>query len=53
MARQRGSHIVLKKEIEGKTTGTSVPNHKELKVGTLKNVLELAKVEEEKFAEYQ
>ena len=53
VARQRGSHIILKKEIEGKVVGTSVPNHKELKVGTLKNILELAKVREEEFSEYQ
>ncbi len=44
--RQRGSHIVLKKD----GIGTVVPNHKELKIGTLKGILELAKVDEEEFA---
>ena len=47
--RQRGSHIVLKKE----NIGTVVPNHPQLKLGTLKNVLELAKIKEEDFAKYQ
>ncbi len=51
--RQRGSHIILRKEtIEG-AIGTVVPNHKELKIGTLKGVLELAKINEEDFEKYQ
>ncbi|MEK6922484.1 MAG: type II toxin-antitoxin system HicA family toxin [Nanoarchaeota archaeon] len=53
IARQRGSHIVLKKETESGKVGTVVPNHKELKIGTLKNVLKLAKIEERDFAKYQ
>lgn len=51
--RQRGSHIVLRKETPEGAVGTVVPNHKELKTGTLKGVLELAKVREEDFAQYQ
>ncbi len=51
--RQRGSHIILKKETANGEVGTVVPNHKEIKIGTLKGVLELAKVKEEEFAEYQ
>ena len=47
--RQKGSHIVLKKE----NIGTVVPNHPQLKLGTLKNVLELAKIKEEDFVKYQ
>lgn len=50
VVRQKGSHIILKKET---ADGTVVSNHKELKIGTLKSVLELAKVEEEEFAEHQ
>ncbi len=53
IVRQTGSHIVLKKETSSNVVGTVVPNHKELKIGTLKGVLELAKIEEEEFAEYQ
>lgn len=49
VVRQKGSHIVLKKE----NVGTVVPNHKEIKMPTLKNILELAKVKEEDFAKYQ
>jgi predicted RNA binding protein YcfA (HicA-like mRNA interferase family) len=50
--RQRGSHIILRKEMPEGAVGTVVPNHSELKVGTLKGILELAKVKEEAFAEY-
>ena len=49
VVRQKGSHIILKKE----KIGTVVPNHPELKLGTLKNILELAKIKEEDFAKYQ
>jgi predicted RNA binding protein YcfA (HicA-like mRNA interferase family) len=51
--RQKGSHIILRKETSQGPVGTVVPNHDELKIGTLKSVLELAKVKEEEFAEYQ
>lgn len=51
--RQRGSHIILSKETPEGKIGTVVPNHNELKVGTLKGVLELAKISEEDFEEYQ
>mgnify|MGYP002725902260 CR=1 FL=1 len=51
--RQTGSHVILKKETPEGKIGTVVPNHKELKIGTLKGVLELAKVSEEEFFRYQ
>ncbi len=34
--RQTGSHIILRRETPEGVTGTVVPNHKELKIGTLK-----------------
>lgn len=46
--RQKVSHIILRK---GKV-GTVVPNHKELKLGTLKSILKLAKIEERDFQKY-
>lgn len=49
---QKGSHIRLSKETSNGKVGTVVPNHKELKIGTLKNVLKLAKVDEGEFSEY-
>ncbi|MDD5163014.1 MAG: type II toxin-antitoxin system HicA family toxin [Candidatus ainarchaeum sp.] len=53
IARQTGSHVVLKKQTDSGEIGTVVPNHKELKIGTLKGILELAKIKEEEFGKYQ
>lgn len=50
--RQKGSHVFLKREFEGKTIGTVVPVHPTLKRGTLKGILELAKIKEEEFEKY-
>jgi len=47
--RQKGSHIVLRKETPEGAVGTVVPNHQEIKLPTLKNVLKLAQVNEEEF----
>lgn len=52
IVRQKGSHIILKKETSLGTVGTVVPNHKELKIGTLKGILELAKIKIEEFERY-
>ena len=43
---------MIKETPEGKV-GTVVPMHKEIKLPTLKNVLKLAKVDEEEFVKYQ
>ncbi len=53
LIRQKGSHVVLKKQVEKGSIGTVIPMHKELKVGTLKSILKLAKVTEEEFIKYQ
>jgi predicted RNA binding protein YcfA (HicA-like mRNA interferase family) len=50
--RQKGSHVVLKKETTEGKVGTVVPMHPELKIGTLKGILEQAKVNIEEFSEY-
>ena len=51
--RQRGSHIVLVKETSAGKIVAVVPNHSELKIGTLKGILEMAKVGEKEFADEQ
>lgn len=51
--RQTGSHVILKKDTVSGAVGTPVPLHPELKIGTLKEILHLAKVDEEEFAKYQ
>jgi predicted RNA binding protein YcfA (HicA-like mRNA interferase family) len=50
--RQRGSHVVLRKETPHGRIGTVVPLHPQLKHGTLRGILELAKVDEEEFMQY-
>ena len=50
IVRQRGSHIVLKKETPEGKVGTVVPMHPEIKIGTLKGILEQAKVSVEEFS---
>lgn len=47
---QSGSHIRLSKQTPDGKIGTVVPNHKELKVGTLRGVLKLAKIDIEDFS---
>ena len=47
--RQRGSHIVLRKATPTGDIGTVVPDHDELRIGTLKGLLKLARVDEEEF----
>ena len=47
VTRQRGSHVVLRRE----TVGCVVPIHRELKTGTLAGVLKQAGVSVEKFIE--
>ncbi|KPL05456.1 MAG: hypothetical protein AMJ73_00635 [candidate division Zixibacteria bacterium SM1_73] len=47
--RQRGSHVVLKKQTKEGEVGCVVPLHRELKIGTLKGILKQAKVTSEEF----
>ena len=46
---QTGSHVRLSKITPDGKVGTVVPNHEELKLGTLKGVLKLAKVDVDDF----
>lgn len=49
---RKGSHVRLSKETPEGKVGTVVPMHNEIKVGTLKGILRLAKVDEEEFSKY-
>ena len=49
--RQRGSHVVMKKQGLTGAVGCVVPMHKELAIGTLHNVLKLAQVTVDEFVE--
>ena len=47
--RQRGSHVVLKKETLEGDVGCAVPLHRELAIGTLRGLLRQAKVTPDDF----
>ena len=49
--RQRGSHVVLKKETSEGEIGCVVPLHHELAIGTLRNILRQAGITPEEFME--
>jgi len=49
--RQRGSHVILKKETPEGVTGCVVPLHKELAIGTLRGILLQAQVSPDEFIE--
>lgn len=52
IVRQRGSHVLVKKESRIGKTGTVIPMHDVLKIGTLKAVLQQAAISEDDFGMY-
>ena len=50
--RQRGSHVVLRKEGLTGAIGCVVPLHKEVAVGTLRNILRQAQITPDEFMSY-
>lgn len=49
--RQRGSHVVLRKDLPGGSIGCVVPQHRVLAHGTLRGILKQAGVTAEEFLE--
>ena len=49
--RQRGSHVVLKKQTPEGAVGCVVPLHRELAIGTLRGILRQARVTPDEFME--
>jgi len=47
--RQRGSHVILKRDTPDATIGCVVPLHKELAIGTLRGILRQAKISVDDF----
>ena len=37
--RQKGSHIIMQKKIENTTITVPIPNHSEIKIGTLHSII--------------
>jgi predicted RNA binding protein YcfA (HicA-like mRNA interferase family) len=49
--RQRGSHVVLKKQIYECVVGCVVPLHGELAIGTLRSILRQSRITPDEFME--
>lgn len=47
--RQRGSHIVMQKQLPDTTVTVPVPNHTELRTGTLQSIIRQAGVPRSEF----
>jgi predicted RNA binding protein YcfA (HicA-like mRNA interferase family) len=47
--RRRGSHIIMQKRIEEDTATVPVPNHKELKTGTLLSIIRQSGISRNQF----
>ena len=47
-----GSHVRMSKAMPGGKAGTVVPLHDELKIGTLRGILKLAKIDPDDFARH-
>jgi predicted RNA binding protein YcfA (HicA-like mRNA interferase family) len=48
-ARQRGSHVIMKKTTFEGTIGCVVPNHRIIAIGTLRSILRQARVSPDEF----
>lgn len=49
MIRQKGSHIIMQKKAGNYTTTVPVPNHKEIKIGTLQSIIRQSGISRENF----
>ncbi|MBX2992816.1 MAG: type II toxin-antitoxin system HicA family toxin [Bacteroidetes bacterium] len=47
--RQKGSHIIMQKKMGTSTITVPVPNHKEIKPGTLKSIIRQSQVSPKEF----
>jgi predicted RNA binding protein YcfA (HicA-like mRNA interferase family) len=47
--RQKGSHIIMQKKEGGSTITIPIPNHAELKIGTLQSIIRQSKLSRELF----
>ena len=47
--RRRGSHVVMQKEEGGSTVTVPVPDHRELRIGTLASIIRQSGIARERF----
>ncbi|MEX2442989.1 MAG: type II toxin-antitoxin system HicA family toxin [Alkalispirochaeta sp.] len=51
MVRQKGSHMLMQRREDGSTRTVPVPNHRELKPGTLASIIRQSGLERREFEE--
>ena len=49
IVRQKGSHVIMQKAVSGSTITVPVPNHREIRIGTLKSIIRQSKLAVELF----
>ena len=49
--RQKGSHIIMQKKISNSTITAPIPNHKEIKRGTLQSIIRQSGISKDEFLE--
>jgi len=49
LVRQKGSHMVMQRKTQFSTITVSVPNHKEIRIGTLKSIIRQSQVPSAEF----
>ena len=47
--RRRGSHIVMQRRVEGSTVTVPVPDHREIRIGTLLSIIRQSRVPRSEF----
>jgi predicted RNA binding protein YcfA (HicA-like mRNA interferase family) len=47
--RQRGSHVIMQKQLEDSTITVPVPNHSETRIGTLQSIIRQSGISRSKF----
>lgn len=51
LVRQKGSHIILRRQLPGRSITVPVPNHSEVARGTLKSIIEQSEIPKSEFME--
>ena len=49
VVRQRGSHVVMQKKTIGSTITVPIPDHKEIRIGTLKSIIRQSQISSTEF----
>lgn len=47
--RQRGSHVIMQKQLEESTITVPVPNHSEIRIGTLQSIIRQSGISRSQF----